>query len=243
MRHAARRALAALVLAAAPLAASAAPADLEEVARRVHDATNEFRASQGRPALARDAKLHDAAREFARYMARTGRYGHTADGREPAERVRAHGYDYCMVLENIAYQYSSADFESAELARRLVEGWKASPGHRRNMLERDATAGAVAVARSGREPRYYAVHVFARPASAALRFQVRNESGERVRYRVGARDFALAPRVVRTHELCGPGELAFELGGERKAPPRFRPRDGDRFVVAQRRGSVSVTRE
>lgn len=36
-------------------------------------------------------------------MAKTGKYGHAADGRKPAERAAAHGYEYCIVRENIAY--------------------------------------------------------------------------------------------------------------------------------------------
>jgi uncharacterized protein YkwD len=43
-----------------------------------------------------------------------------------------------------------------------VEGWKRSPGHRRNLLAREATQTGVAVARSD-QGYYYAVQLFGRP--------------------------------------------------------------------------------
>jgi uncharacterized protein YkwD len=111
------------------------------------------------PVLAR------TVRDFVDFMARTDRYGHEADGKQPADRARGHGYDYCLVSENIAYQYNSAGFRTAALARDFVEGWKHSPQHRKNMLEPAATQTAVAVARSEKSGRYYAVQMFGRPKS------------------------------------------------------------------------------
>src|SRR2546423_1438495 len=69
--------------------------------------TNDFRRDQGREAVAVNGKLAETAAYFAGYMARTDTYGHTADGKRPAQRATAHGYDYCIVLENIAYRYNS----------------------------------------------------------------------------------------------------------------------------------------
>src|SRR2546423_15564678 len=59
--------------------------------------SNEFRRSQGLVTLTPNAQLNAAAREFADFMARTDRYSHEADGRQPAQRAQAHGYDYCLV--------------------------------------------------------------------------------------------------------------------------------------------------
>ena len=125
--------------------------------------TNEFRREEGRSALAGHAKLTTAAREFALFMARTGKYSHEADGRTPRERIEAHGYRWCMVAENISYQFSSTGFATGELASRLVDGWKRSADHRANMLDRDAVHTAVAVARSPRTGYFYAVQLFAGP--------------------------------------------------------------------------------
>src|SRR4051794_29760615 len=77
--------------------------DPEAVARYIVDKTNEFREQEGRPRVAVNARLSETARDFADYMARTGRYGHTADGNQPADRAARHGYEYCVIAENIAY--------------------------------------------------------------------------------------------------------------------------------------------
>ena len=137
--------------------------DADKVERAVVADTNGFRQENGLPITGSAAALRRTAEAFAAYMARTDTYGHEADGRTPGDRARSHGYDWCRVSENISYQWSSHDFDTAELARRLVEGWKKSPGHRRNMLDPKVTETAVAVARSTRSGKYYAVQMFGRP--------------------------------------------------------------------------------
>ncbi|HUP98269.1 MAG TPA: CAP domain-containing protein [Usitatibacter sp.] len=137
--------------------------DVDRVEKIVVAETNEFRKEQRLTATAPETALRRTAEAFAAFMARTDKYGHEADGRSPGERAKSHGYDWCRVSENISYQWSSADFETAELAARLVEGWKKSPGHRRNMLDPSVTETAVAVARSPRSGKYYAVQMFGRP--------------------------------------------------------------------------------
>ena len=52
----------------------------------------------------------------------------------PPQRAEAQGYRYCTVAENLALNLDSRGFETRQLARKAVEGWKASPGHRANML-------------------------------------------------------------------------------------------------------------
>ena len=167
----------ALLLCLAPIAcALPSPAqaqrhpDTARVEALVIEGTNEFRRHEHLEPVGRNARLHEAAREFAAFMARTGKFDHDADGRTPSERVRAHGYELCIIAENISYEYNSRDFETSDLARRFVEGWKNSPGHRRNMLKGEATEIAVAVARSPAQgaPRYYAVQLLGRPRSACI---------------------------------------------------------------------------
>src|SRR5262249_23915200 len=143
--------------------------------------TNAFRKEQGREKVRRDAKLTRAAEYFAGYMARTDRYGHSADGQRPAARATKYGYAWCIVLENIAYEYNSRGFTTAELAEGFFEGWKNSPGHRRNMLDPDVTDTGVAVARSDKTGYYYAVQMFGRPKSKAVKFRVANRSGVTVK--------------------------------------------------------------
>ena len=115
-----RRALACCLLLIAAPALAKAP-DLEQAERLVARGTNEFRAKQGLGRLEPDSALMTAARAFADYMARTDRYGHAADGKQPSDRAEARGYRYCTVAENISYQYSSESFATEELARTCVD--------------------------------------------------------------------------------------------------------------------------
>lgn len=137
--------------------------DLAKVPTLVVQETNDLRRENGRSQLERDAKLEEAARDFARYLARTGRFDHDADGRTPGARARSQGYKWCFIAENIAYQYDSRGYATEALARHLLEGWKKSAGHRKNLLAREATQTAVAIARSEKTGYYYAVQLFGRP--------------------------------------------------------------------------------
>ena len=100
--------------------------DLAHGKEAILSSTNQFRRQQGRPALKVNQKLADAAQSFADYMARTDKYGHTADGKEPWERAADHGYAYCIVLENIAYDYNPEGFRTNDLVQGLMKGWKES---------------------------------------------------------------------------------------------------------------------
>ncbi len=137
--------------------------DLVEVERLVVAYTNDFRREQGRPPLAVNARLTNAARSFAGHLARTDQFSHTADGKQPSQRVSEHGYDWSAVAENIGWAFHSGGFDSEQLARQLVEGWKNSPGHRRNLLDPDVTEIGVGVAYGRRSGRYYGAQEFGRP--------------------------------------------------------------------------------
>jgi uncharacterized protein YkwD len=215
--------------------ASAREPDPAEVARLMIDRTNEFRRSQGLTSTTAQRQLNDAARGFAAYMARTDRYGHEADGRQPAQRVREQGYDYCMVAENIAYHFSSAGFSSAELARAFVQGWKNSPQHRRNMLEPDATDIGLAVVRAPRSGRYYAVQLFGRPQSLSVQFRIANRSSDPVAYELDGRPHQLPPHTTDTHQQCSAPRLVVRLPGDREATV-VQPADGERYAIERAAG-------
>lgn len=224
-----------LAIASSGAVATAAPerapqADRARVAEMVARQTNAFRASNRLPALTVNPTLADAAQRFAEYMAGTEQYGHEADGRQPTERARAQGYEYCMIAENIALQFSSLGFDSEELANRLVEGWVESPGHRRNLLLPQVVDIGVGIARSLRTQRYYAVQLFGRPKSATVRFEIANRSDAPIRYELDAEAFTLPPRVTRTHQGCFSSTLKV-LWSEGPASPGFEPRDGARYTV------------
>jgi uncharacterized protein YkwD len=215
--------------------------DLAAVTKAVVEQTNAFRKGEKRPDVAVNAKLADAARGFADYMARTGRYGHTADGRNPADRAAKQGYEYCIVLENIAYVFQSKGFTSEELTKTFVEGWEKSPGHRKNMLDPDVTETGVAVARSEKTGYYFAVQMFGRPKAQAIKFQVANRTGAEVKYKVGDKEFTLPAQYTRTHELCRPAEVTFEKTGEKAET--VKAKSGSRFAVVEEGGMVRVNKE
>jgi uncharacterized protein YkwD len=204
----------------------------EEIIHR----TNEFRGRKGLGELDVNAELAEAARSFAHYMARTDQYGHTADGKQPAERAVAQGYDYCIVSENIAYQFSSVGFTTAELAQRFFTGWKESPEHRKNILDADVVDTGVAVAQSSRTGKYYAVQLFGRPRSMEIVFKVSNRTADTVRYRVEEESFSLPPRSTRTHRHCRAPALALQSAdtagaGTRSGGRVLHPRDGTHYEI------------
>jgi uncharacterized protein YkwD len=216
--------------------AFAAP-DLAEVEALIARGTNQFRSEQGRPRVAPDAALARAARGFADYMARTDNYGHRADGKEPAERARARGYDYCMIAENIAYHFSSEPIGAAEVTRLLVEGWKESPGHRKNLLEPSLTDTGIAVSQSSRTGRIYAVQMFGRPRSRMVAFRVSNMSRRPIEYRVAGKPWSLQPSAAREHTTCVPEEVSF-VGAANEKGRTVRPSGGENFVAS---GDARIT--
>jgi uncharacterized protein YkwD len=216
------------------------PPDTSEVAELVIGLTNEFRMQEGRKRVEVHARLTEAARNFAGYMAKTERLSHTADGGTPATRARKQGYDDCLISENIAYEYRSTDFTTGELARAFADGWKNSPGHRKNMLDPDVTETGVTVARGGKHGHYYAVQMFGRPASQAIKFSIDNQSNGAIRYQLGSKSFALTPRQSRTHTQCRSEELKFDWpGGQQDTAAR--PNNGDRLtIVRSESGELTV---
>ena len=213
----------------------------------VVEQTNAFRKAEGKTVVKLDDALTKAARYFADYMAKTDRYGHTADDKQPADRVKMHGYEYCIVLENIAYSYNSAGLATAELADGFVNGWKKSPGHRRNMLDADVIETGVAIARSENTGYYYAVQVFGRPKSKMIEFGLSNRSDVTITYKVDDEPYSLEPRYSRTHQRCRAPTLTVQLPAAVKGAPdeskTLRPANGERFVINQESGRLQVKKE
>ena len=224
-----------------PALALAQQPDLASVEKLVVDATNKFRREEGLETVRPSPALAKAARDFADFMAHNDRYGHNADGRDPTDRASSHGYDYCLVSENIAYQFSTAGFRTPALVDGFVEGWKHSPAHRKNMLEPAATDMAVAVARSDRSGRYYAVQMFGRPKSERIEFRITNAAPQPVKYQIASKAYSLRPREGRVHWLCGPEDLTLQSASG--AGETLRPNSGDRLVVAGDARRVSIRRQ
>ena len=219
--------------------------DLPQTEIAVVEMTNTFRKANALQEVKPNAVLGAAARAFADYLARTGKFAHDADGRQPAARAQAQGYSYCLVAENLAWNLNSRGFESRELARVFVEGWKASPGHRENLLLRDATDIGIAVARvPDKNPKYLSVQLFGRPDSLKVTFTIQNQASKAVYYTLGTETDLLHPRETATHSDCQPRVLSVDRGLQ--GPARFDPHTGDHFVIrsgADRSIEVGVERK
>ena len=191
-------------------------ADAAETEKRITELTNEFRKKEGLKPVSRDERLAGAAAKFGEYLAEQGVLGHRAGGTTPSQRVKAAGYDYCSVRENLAYQFDTFGFAAEKLAEQCVTGWIDSPGHRANLVADDVTQTGVGVVYDPRSGRYFAVQLFALPADAAVTFEVENRTTAPRTYRVGGRDYTLPPRYVQTHTRCTPDAVTVTLD---PAPP------------------------
>jgi uncharacterized protein YkwD len=210
---------------AATRAATGAPSDAASA--RVTAQTNALRQQNALNEVVASDALTAAAVAFARYMARTGNYGHEADGRTPADRARAQGYDLCLVDENIGYVQRGVPLPADAVADAFYDGWRKSPTHRRNMLDPDATQTGVGLAQAA-SGRWYGVQMFGRPRSAGITFSITN-TGTRsaFHYRLGERAFTLPARVTRTHTLCREAQLS-AAGVTQRVPT---PKDGARYAA------------
>lgn len=117
------------------LAAPAGLIDAEELA--FLQRLNAFRASRGLAKLRVSVALTRASQAHAADMAARGYFSHaSADGTSFAERVKRY-YSYnTFVGENIAAGFATGDA--------VFAAWKASPGHRANMLSAKYTAIGIA---------------------------------------------------------------------------------------------------
>ncbi len=184
---------------------------------------NDDRRGAGLPALAFDARLVEVADAHSRDMRDGGFFGH----RSPttglhADRLARAGYGSAASAENLALNVSIAEAE---------RGLMASLGHRRNLLGRGFTHGAVGVVgeeREGGGRRWWVTQLFARPiveidgetearAIAARIDASRREKGMAPLQESSALSAVgreVAPRASRG-SLDGLGQAALDLARER----------------------------
>ena len=98
---------------------------------QVTQALNDIRQKQGLAPVTYAPRLEDAARAHALDMAKHGYFAHEGrNGSSVGDRVRAAGYRWCVVAENLAKG-------RRDLAQ-VMNGWAASPGHYQNMIHKKA---------------------------------------------------------------------------------------------------------
>ncbi len=135
--------------------------DTSVVAHYIYVFTNQYRAENGLPELIRDPRIDSIALSHSEWMANSNNLSHEDDsGKGPTDRAIEAGYE-CRVDYGFHYTYGLSEniiqgnthsgstllngviishdyFSDESLARDLVDGWIDSPGHRANMLDRDA---------------------------------------------------------------------------------------------------------
>ena len=154
-----------LACAAPSVSAQEVPLDAGAVKAAVLAETNAYRASKNIPQLQQKAALEAAATAYAVYLAEHEKMGHTADGRNPPKRVSAQGYKWCFISENVWSSFRKPEpMLAEELTRKAMDGWKNSPGHNANLLERRAQEigiGAAGWRLDGGKDIFRVVQVFA----------------------------------------------------------------------------------
>ena len=144
------------------LASSHAPAGdkpekfkISEDEQKILDQANEARKEQKLPPLKPDPTLFKVARAHSINMAKQEKMDHVLDGKNPADRVKAAGYKYSYVGENVA------EGENWPLTN-VHKAWMESEHHRENILKDKFTEIGVGIARSESGKTYY-TQVFGRP--------------------------------------------------------------------------------
>ena len=124
-----------------------AEATVSELERKVHAGINAARVNNGGSALEWDDGLASIARAHSDDMTNRNYFSHdTPEGMDPTDRLHRaglncrKGYRY-GIAENIAIETSIGNME--QTATEAVKGWMNSPGHRRNLLNREYSTTGV----------------------------------------------------------------------------------------------------
>jgi uncharacterized protein YkwD len=129
--------------------------EVSRTERALFDLTNTAREKENLAPLKFNATLLKVAREHSANMAAKKEMKHELDGQKPSDRVKAAGYRYSRMGENIA-------LSDRQPLQTVFRGWMESPGHRANILNPDFEEIGIGVARDNRNRVYY-TQVFGTP--------------------------------------------------------------------------------
>jgi uncharacterized protein YkwD len=139
--------------------ASAAPSAKDEhyleLVNRVHRQVNEFRREHGLKPLTLDSILNAQAREHSAEMARSGKTISHSGFNQRLEDIRKK-IPYRAAAENVAAVVGDED-----PVQTVVQGWKNSPEHRKNMLG-DFSLTGIGIAQS-KNGTYFFTQIFIEP--------------------------------------------------------------------------------
>jgi uncharacterized protein YkwD len=111
--------------------------------------TNKEREKEKLSPLEPNLLLFQAARGHSANMVKQGKMEHILDGKGPAQRVEALGYDYKRVGENVAWGEDGVTLET------IMKGWMDSEGHRKNILNPDYAEIGLGIARDAKGEVYF----------------------------------------------------------------------------------------
>lgn len=218
--------------------------DIPKAEAAIIEQTNVFRTSNSLAAVLSNVTLTKAARDYARFLASSKVFSHEADGRRPLDRIKAAGYQPCTTAENLALLGHPNGFATEDLASMMVEGWKKSPGHRKNMLLAPVTETGVAIAKSRHEEKWFAVQLFGRPASLQYTFAIENRSTQSVSYTLAEQANTIEPRMVVRHTSCLPADVTFQIktGGllTKAVTAKYEARNGAVFRLVPKGSDITV---
>jgi len=105
---------------------------------KARDLINQYRVDNKLKPLKLNAELTEAAKAHSRDLSKWDRISHYgSDGSNPWDRVKRTGYKARLAAENVGT--GQIDFDE------VMRGWKASPGHNKNLLLADATEMGLAL--------------------------------------------------------------------------------------------------
>lgn len=137
-------------------------AHLQQVEGIVFDLINQERGRYGKKQLTREKSLTQIAYAHSSDMLDRNFFSHiNPEGRSPHDRI-VMGYPNQISASGENIWMSSGDRSTArDLAKKMVDGWMNSPGHRKNILSDDFSHTGIGVCQNGAETR--ATQVFAKP--------------------------------------------------------------------------------
>ena len=145
-------------LAAQPPRAPARDPQLAGLERQVFQLVNNEHTWRGLPELQWDDRLAAVARRHASNMADRGFFSHVDPVRgDVADRLAKAGISWSRYEENLLQEVGYED-----PARSGVLSWMASPGHRKNILDKEVTRAGVGAARR-RDGTLFLAQEFLRP--------------------------------------------------------------------------------
>lgn len=105
---------------------------------KARDIINQYRRDNKLKPLKLNAELTEAAKGHSRDLSKWDRISHYgSDGSNPWDRVKRTGYKARLAAENVGT--GQVDFQE------VMRGWKASPGHNKNLLLPDASEMGLAL--------------------------------------------------------------------------------------------------